>query len=202
MPASLRTTALGIFSLMLVMPLSVFAEETAPSQNVTQASHCEQCEQAAHGSVVISDGNCPTCRTGRGCRGPKCHYGPGHGWCPPTGIPAQRAYIEYMKWYPTYWSGMGPGPAMQYHPQVYTPTDTTQLGFYYQQVPQWRPMPGMLPAPPHPNNYHARDCQQCRQSGGHCPQCEQGYHGNVVYESGTVTGTPTPVADPISEPTI
>ncbi len=28
------------------------------------------------------------------------------------------------------------------------PTDTTQLGFYYQTVPQWQPVRGMVPGAP------------------------------------------------------
>jgi hypothetical protein len=34
------------------------------------------------------------------------------------------------------------------------PTDTTQLGFYYQQVPYWQPVAGMVPAAPNPNDWH------------------------------------------------
>src|SRR5690606_31408820 len=39
-------------------------------------------------------------------------------------------------------------------PQVHMPTDTTQLGFYYQRVPTWAPVPGMIPPPPNPADYH------------------------------------------------
>src|SRR5690606_14167039 len=37
------------------------------------------------------------------------------------------------------------------------PTDTTQLGYYYQRAPQWMPTPGMIPPPPWPSNYTARE---------------------------------------------
>ncbi len=34
------------------------------------------------------------------------------------------------------------------------PTDTTQLGYYYQKVPTWVPVPGMIPPPPQPEEWH------------------------------------------------
>jgi hypothetical protein len=42
--------------------------------------------------------------------------------------------------------------------QVYMPTDTTQLGFYYQHAPRWLPAPGMIPAAPNPNDWHQPLC--------------------------------------------
>lgn len=34
------------------------------------------------------------------------------------------------------------------------PTDTTQLGYYYQKVPTWAPVPGRIPPAPQPGEWH------------------------------------------------
>jgi hypothetical protein len=76
-----------------------------------------------------------------------CTYSPGHGWSPPIHQPIPRVPVEYQRFWPTTWYGdPRPPRPIPLYPTVYMPTDTTQLGFYYQYVPQWRPIPGMLPA--------------------------------------------------------
>ncbi|MEZ5948697.1 MAG: hypothetical protein R3C12_05635 [Planctomycetaceae bacterium] len=66
----------------------------------------------------------------------------------PGKVPMVRERVEYWKYYPNYWSGYGPGPATPYLPMVHTPTDTAQLGFYYQHVPTWTAQPWRIPGPP------------------------------------------------------
>lgn len=39
-------------------------------------------------------------------------------------------------------------------PLVYMPTDTTQLGYYYQHVPYWQPQAGRIPPAPYPADWH------------------------------------------------
>lgn len=86
---------------------------------------------------------------------------PDHGWCPPAKRPLYRADVVYNKMYPDAWTGAaashavgGPRP-----PVVYTPTDTTQLGYYYQKVPYWTPQPGMIPPAPVPSQWHLSLCE-------------------------------------------
>jgi len=65
--------------------------------------------------------------------------------------------VAYNKFFPDAWTCQPPAPAvpgMPRAPWVYMPTDTTQLGFYYQQVPDWRPVAGMVPAAPNPSEWH------------------------------------------------
>jgi hypothetical protein len=66
-----------------------------------------------------------------------------------------RAAVTYRRWFPGAWTGepSTADPNFRY-PMVYTPTDTTQLGYYYQRVPVWQRMPGMIPPPPRPNEWH------------------------------------------------
>ncbi|WP_339730981.1 hypothetical protein [uncultured Gimesia sp.] len=130
----------------------------------------------------------------------KCHTSPGHGWCPPSAQPIQRTNVQYQRYYSNQYMGQaGPrGPAN--YPQIYMPTDTTQLGFYYQSVPTWQPRAGMIPPPPNPNMYHTRDCRSCRGNG--CKHCRGGqqYGGRPVYYSTGNPGSPQPQVSPQPEP--
>ncbi len=83
---------------------------------------------------------------------------PDYGWSEPGKWPIVRQSPVYNKYTPDTWYGTGkPGQAMpQSYPVVATPTDTTQLGYYYQTVPQWQPNPGMLPPPPNPRQWMYR----------------------------------------------
>lgn len=86
-------------------------------------------------------------------------YSPGHGFRRPEVIHIQRNPVEYRRYWPSKWYGE-PGSAIDASaafPMVYTPTDTTQLGFYYQRVPTWRPNPAMIPPRPWPSQWHRRE---------------------------------------------
>lgn len=77
-----------------------------------------------------------------------------HGFAPPNKRPYFRQPVSYQHNYPANWVG---GVASGYHghrPAVYTPTDTTQLGYYYQKVPTWVPVPGAIPPAPQPAEWH------------------------------------------------
>ena len=78
-------------------------------------------------------------------------------WQRPIHRPIYRIPVQYARYWPTpYYTG-GYDPSLQYAqalPMVYQPTDTTQLGFYYQRVPQWQPRPNAIPAAPWPPNWH------------------------------------------------
>ncbi len=86
-----------------------------------------------------------------GCK--SCLRAPDAGWSPPASVPIIRQNAQYSYWRPQALYGSPHFNAVSY-PMVYQPTDTTQLGFGYQQVPMWRtaqPIPH-----PNPNMYHTR----------------------------------------------
>jgi hypothetical protein len=102
---------------------------------------------------VVSDASYDgTCDDGGGHR---C-YCPTRGFHPPTIAPVYRDAVVYYHYWPAKWYGQ-PGWNLQpQFPQIYMPTDTTQLGFYYQRVPQWLPNPAMYPPAPRPSDWHRR----------------------------------------------
>jgi hypothetical protein len=82
---------------------------------------------------------------------------PYYNWMRPVRRPIWRVPVVYQQYWPTHHYTGGPvqwpnGAAPL--PVVYQPTDTTQLGVYYQQVPMWQPNPGMLPPAPWPWDWH------------------------------------------------
>ena len=95
---------------------------------------------------------------------------PDHGWNKVSKHPINRAGIVYQNYRPARWYGQahsGPAVPVRHYPTIATPTDTTQLGYYYQHVPQWQPNPSMLPPRPWPPQWHNRDCPPrgpCRHS--------------------------------------
>ena len=81
---------------------------------------------------------------------------PDYGWSPPAKVPVRRSNVTYSDYGPAT-SGAGRQVATR-RPIIATPTDTTQLGYYYQHVPTWQPK-NILPVPPHPRHWHTRPCQ-------------------------------------------
>ncbi len=98
-----------------------------------------------------NNGSCSTCNGG-GLFGCGCHHGlaGGNGWVRP---PAVWGLARTPNMYNYYWTAQlagqptAPGPV---YPMVYQPTDTSQMGFYYQSVPRWYYRPSMLPPAPAP----------------------------------------------------
>lgn len=87
-----------------------------------------------------------------------CTFSPDHGFAPPAHRPMMPAPAMYRNTFPSSWTGQGGAadPGFR-HPMVYMPTDTTQLGVYYQQVPYWRPRANMIPPVPNPAEWHTPD---------------------------------------------
>jgi hypothetical protein len=85
-------------------------------------------------------------------------YGSGQlhgGFSPPVKRPIYRSPVVYQKNFPDSWTGKPVPPAPAYRlPSVYMPTDTTQLGYYYQVVPYWLPRYNAIPPAPIPNEWH------------------------------------------------
>jgi hypothetical protein len=116
-------------------------------------------------------GSCPNgvgqdCQSGfcQGCRGGcfhghfgehYCKHSPDYGYAPPTKYPLHRRGVEYTNYFPQKWYGAGADYSQSPAPMVYQPTDTTQLGYYYQHVPFWQPMPNRLPPRPIPSQWHS-----------------------------------------------
>ena len=110
---------------------------------------------------------CPTAQKFVWCCKTKAY--PDSGWAPPAHVPIHRTGGGYgNNWHNGAAGGYGPGA-----PMVYMPTDTTQLGYSYRNVPTWRPNPGMIPAVPNPSNFHNRFCPQ--QGADYCPGSHHGY---------------------------
>jgi hypothetical protein len=144
-------------------------------------------------------GNCPTggCPTGncpRGCRGGcfqgkfgeyYCKHSPDYGYSPPAKYPLQRRGVQYQNRFPTQWYGAGADYSGSYAPMVYQPTDTTQLGYKYQHVPFWQPMPNRLPPRPIPAQWNitAPSVQASRYTNGAFP----GYMGANAYYAGVAS---------------
>lgn len=82
---------------------------------------------------------------------------PDYGWSPPAKVPVRRSNVTYTNWGPNEWGNYA-GASNKRAPIIATPTDTTQLGYYYQHVPTWQPK-NILPVPPHPRHWHTRPCQ-------------------------------------------
>lgn len=133
---------------------------------------CPTCPQACPQPCPQPCPNCPGyCRTGcchDCCLHPIkkwalcCNYyilPPDYGWNAPVKVPVVRRGVTYYRYWPEQWYGTGSPAAGAYrsYPQVYAPTDTTQLGYTYQQVPYWEPAPHRLPLPPVPSQFHVRE---------------------------------------------
>jgi hypothetical protein len=83
----------------------------------------------------------------------KKHRPPTAGWVAPGVIPMHRMWVPYHKFFPNQWMGQPAGPQVRL-PVIYMPTDTTQLGYYYQHVPHWHTYANMIPPVPRPIDWH------------------------------------------------
>lgn len=153
-------------------------------------------------------GNCRHCG-GRGCRGclfneHYCTLPPDYGFSVPAKYPVMRRGVQYQHYYPAAWNGSGQSMGGgQTYPQVYMPTDTTQMGFYYQHVPFWMPNPNMLPPRPVPSQWHHQAAPHapsrwastgCRRGHGYgydaYGSCPVDANGTVIHEQPANLGQP------------
>jgi len=133
--------------------------------------YCDNCQY----------GECDDCDCKRCCLG--C-YPADAGWGRPMRNPIYRIPVTYLKRWPDSVAGITREGKAPVYPMVYQPTDTTQLGFTYQRVPQWQPNPAMVPPMPWPNQWHSRECGY-RGCDGNCSRCRLFGHGSqpVNYNS-------------------
>ncbi|MFO1093251.1 MAG: hypothetical protein U0992_08040 [Planctomycetaceae bacterium] len=103
------------------------------------------------GTATIRVSDCPQNADGASQR--RKHLPPTAGWVAPGRIATARTWVPYWKFYPNNWTGQPVGPQVRL-PVIYTPTDTTQLGYYYQHVPHWHSYANMIPPVPRPVDWH------------------------------------------------
>lgn len=86
-----------------------------------------------------------------------CKHSPDHGYMSPGKVPIYRQGVQYNQYFPAGWYGTANGGITgPVYPTIYQPTDTTQLGYYYQHVPFWQPNPNALPPRPIPAQWHRK----------------------------------------------
>lgn len=127
---------------------------------------------------------------------------PDYGWSPPGKVPIRRSNVTYQNWGPNQWNSYA-GMSKKRAPIIATPTDTTQLGYYYQHVPTWQSK-NILPVPPHPRHWHTRPCQPDQNMSYVRWMRLQNAWVPLNQMPGVQTGTPTPAepeqADPVPVP--
>jgi hypothetical protein len=127
-----------------------------------------------------------------------------HGFSIPAKYPIYRRGVQYNAYFPAKWYGT-PGETFAsapIYPTVYQPTDTTQLGYYYQHVPFWMPNPAMLPPRPIPAQWHHLLPAAHVPWHGHFGPGIYGHHGHLGagwVESNSVAPSPAPDQQPSIE---
>lgn len=121
------------------------------------------------------------------------------GFTPPARFPVERIPVQYLRYYPARWYGLPGSTLPAVAPQVHMPTDTTQLGYYYQRVPTWMPVPGMIPGPPNPAHYHVFLPPVSPQHPGMVPG-ERVISSRPVSEVSTSPTQLTPVPETLTPP--
>ena len=172
-------------------------------------------------STAYATGNCPPgsdCPTGNcpgGCPNGcfngvfgehYCKHSPDYGYAPPSKYPLHRRGVEYTNYYPLNWYGAGADYSQSPAPMVYQPTDTTQLGYYYQHVPFWQPMPNRLPPRPIPAQWHSRpqpvNASRFSNGGGVVNNGLFGHGAFPYFAPAGVNGTCPPTTTTTMTPTV
>jgi hypothetical protein len=116
---------------------------------------------ATPGAPVAGAASGAPCDGAAGCNGAAacnggggCWFNPTRGFQPYASAPVYREAIVYYRYWPDKWYGDPSFNLRPMFPQVYMPTDTTQLGFYYARVPQWMPNSNMYPPTPRASDWH------------------------------------------------
>ena len=171
----MKTTLLKGLSLAGLCWLAMSAATTAHAQNASPPCPQECPPQCQEGYCRTGCRPCGVCCLG--CDNNDCclhaikkwalccdYYilPPDYGWNAPTKVPVVRKGVTYYRYWPENWQGTGQSNGAQYrsYPMAANPTDTTQLGYTYQQVPYWQPRPSRLPPPPVPSQWHVREAHR------------------------------------------
>lgn len=158
-------------------------------------------------TVALAQAPCPTCPqqscpTCPGYARTNCHHEsclcpivkwavcpnyyilpPDYGWTAPAKVPVVRQGVTYYRYYPEQWYGTGNSNTVPHrtYQSVYQPTDTTQLGYTYQQVPYWQPAPYRLPPPPVPSQWHVREANHGYRGRWHDQYTPIHHHQQSTY---------------------
>ena len=97
---------------------------------------------------------------------------PDAGWAAPARLPVNYDGAWYGNYVPQQAYGTPGGGFIANYPTVYQPTDTTQLGYYYNKVPTWQTRTDMIPPVPRPGDFHTRTCNG---NGSGCFSHHSGY---------------------------
>lgn len=216
MTANLRNFRMATACLFAAAPLTLSAQDAGivrisdGKPKVQTAGHSDDMVMSGDMSGYGYDGSCPHCQGGNGKHslfGEKyCSHSADFGYSIPGKWPIQRRGVQYQQLFPYAWYGSPQWQGGMAAPQVYQPTDTTQLGYYYQHVPFWQPQPNPLPARPVPAQWH-RYAPAVYASqygavyskgmmGGNCPV----EYGMPVYNSTTPSTTSPTELQPVPEP--
>jgi hypothetical protein len=171
----------------------------APSVDGTVSGSCNngtvEGGGAVGGGVAVGGADVGVYRLG-GCLRNALLYNPARGFRPPTTIHVEREAIMYYNYWPAKLYGQPGWHLAPSYPQVYMPTDTTQLGVYYARVPQWQPNPRMYPRPPRPEEWNRRVVAGEGMGGGAC------YGGVAPVAYSGATPTPDTMGTPVvTQPT-
>lgn len=157
----LMQTILGRPAVLAGLLLSVGTPAMAQVRQAPLGTPIQQTNyNCPNGDCYGGGGDGMTWRNGNGWGG--CHHGclfghcnhgyaSGNAWVRP---PATWGLSRSPNTYRYYWNSQLAGvPSVSGgpYPMVYQPTDTAQMGFYYQAVPRWQYRPSMLPPAPSPN---------------------------------------------------
>lgn len=134
---------------------SLAAQEPVPPAPAAETAAPPEASAPANATGIVHISDCPpgvsaqerqVIQHGR-------YVSPTEGWSSPGRRPMQRVWVPYHKFFPEVLTGQ-PVPPQYRAPMVYMPTDTTQLGYYYQHVPHWHEYTGMIPPVPRPVDWH------------------------------------------------
>ena len=170
-----------------VLPQEVLSEGGSSEESMVDATGYAMPQQSAYTQGVAGPMNA------NGMRLPgKLVVPPYYNWHRVVRRPIWRTPVVYNRYWPNHyytggqaWSGVG---AAQPLPVVTHPTDTTQMGVYYQQVPMWQPNPRMVPPTPWPWDWHYTVPAQAVYGRGEWNTAERAGYGTgyqFVGEEGT-----------------
>lgn len=137
----------------------------------------DQC-RAPLGSRFASHWTSPLCPNSCAAKCCATKAYPDAGWNPPAHMPVNYDGVWYGSYLPQHAYGTPGGGFIANYPTVYQPTDTTQLGYYYNKVPTWQSRSDMIPGVPYPGHYHARVCPQ---GGTGCHAYHGATYGPMIY---------------------
>ncbi len=209
MPWKMALLAVGAVAGFASSAGQTFAQESEGIVRITDHAGQNGPTPISNDGGGYVEGGCPNCESGAACGYHGCNmrpmgyvghivawanpwsgvgtYSPDHGYAPPGKVRTPHPQqVAYTKAFPDAWTGQpGAGGGGQQAQHIYMPTDTTQLGYYYQATPRWHANPNMIPPTPVPSQWHRDLCQGCQD--GRC-QLGAGHFGGGHLGGGLLGG--------------